>query len=112
VPRASPDEHPATLWTATGLEPQIFLDQTGRRARVVRLAGALAAMLGAAWLAALVTGALGFSNLPRLPGPIGILATTPVHLIHVADHREHRRLLETAAAKGQSGLSRVGGSRA
>jgi hypothetical protein len=99
VPFATPDEQPATIWTATGLERQIFLDQTGRRARVVRLAGALAAMLGAAWLAALVTGALGFSNLPRLPNPIGILATAPTRVVHVAEHRDRRRLLETAAAR-------------
>jgi hypothetical protein len=99
VSLATSDEHPATVWTATGLERQIFLDQTGRRARVVRVGGALAAMLGAAWLAALVTGALGFSDLPRLPVPIGILATTPIHLVHVAEHREHHRPLETAATR-------------
>jgi hypothetical protein len=88
-----------TVWTATGLERQIFVDQTGRRARLVRVAGVIAALLSAAWLAALVTGALGYANLPRLPGPIGAIATVPNHVVHVAEHRVRRRAIETAATK-------------
>jgi hypothetical protein len=92
---AQRDKTAAPVWTATGLERQIFLDQTGRRARLVGLGGVLAALLAGFWLAALVTGALGFANLPQLPGPVGVIARIPNRVVHVAEHRDRRRLVAT-----------------
>jgi hypothetical protein len=54
------------VWTATGLERQVFLDRAGRRRRLGAAGGAIAALLCALWLAGLVIGALGFSSLPAL----------------------------------------------
>ncbi len=55
-----------SVWTATGRERPIFLDEEGRRRRWVLLAGAVAAAASALWLAALIAGAIGFSTLPRV----------------------------------------------
>lgn len=74
------------VWTATGLERQVFLDHTGRRHRRVRFAGTGLALLSAAWLGAIVSGGVGFNSLPALPGPAGSLAAAP----HVAKHRAVR----------------------
>ncbi|MGI8803700.1 MAG: hypothetical protein ACR2KV_16305 [Solirubrobacteraceae bacterium] len=105
---APPAESAAAVWTATGLEPQIFLDRTGRRARRVQLAGAGVGLLSAGWLAALVTGSIGFSGLPILPATV-LAGRPPISLIHVAaaQHSRHpaseattrgrRRVVETAA---------------
>lgn len=76
LPVAGRPEH-AQVWTATGLERQVFLDRTGRRRRAVATTAALAAVLCALWLAGLVTGALGFSSLPALPSA-NALASKPV----------------------------------
>jgi hypothetical protein len=88
----------AVVWTATGLERQVFLDHTGRRGRRVRLAGSGLAVASAGWLAALVTGSLGFSNLPSLPPASGLVARQPAPVVHVAAIRRlRRRVVETAA---------------
>lgn len=52
------------VWTATGHERPVFLDEHGRRRRWVFAGGGLAGGLSALWLGALVTGAIGFSTLP------------------------------------------------
>lgn len=52
------------IWTATGCEPPVFLDERGRRRRWVLCAGAFAALASGLWLAALLAGAIGFSKLP------------------------------------------------
>ncbi|HEV2997743.1 MAG TPA: hypothetical protein VGX16_01455 [Solirubrobacteraceae bacterium] len=57
-------ESTATVWTATGRERPVFLDEHGRRRRWVTLAGALAGSAASLWLAGLVAGAIGFSTLP------------------------------------------------
>jgi hypothetical protein len=96
---AAPAPGPPVRWTATGLEPQVFLDRTGRRGRRVRLAGGGVALLSAGWLAALVTGAIGFSGLPSLPATLAGLrpAPTPARLVAVRLRHPRRRVLETAA---------------
>lgn len=55
------------LWSATGTERPIFHDPSGRRGRLL-LAGALLAIVASAFaVAALLTGAIGFTHLPPLP---------------------------------------------
>ena len=49
------------VWRATGLERQVFLDEAGWRRRMVTVLGAVAALLIAAWLVLLVSGALSFA---------------------------------------------------
>ncbi len=61
-----PSLAPAGVWTATGLEKQVFVDHSGRRARRVALLGAACAALAAVWLLALVSGSFGFSTLPAI----------------------------------------------
>jgi hypothetical protein len=65
VPPTEPTAAPVT-WKATGLEKPIFLDERGHRGRIVRVAGALATLLVAAWLALVVAGPFGFATLPSL----------------------------------------------
>jgi hypothetical protein len=57
------------------VEP-VFSSTDGRRARTVRIAGRLAAVLAAIWLLALLVGALGLGSLPLIPGS-GVLAPAP-----------------------------------
>ena len=52
------------VWRATGLERQVFLDEAGRRRRLVAVLGIVAALLTAAWLVLLVSGALSFAPFP------------------------------------------------
>ncbi|MGI8557357.1 MAG: hypothetical protein ACR2ND_03440 [Solirubrobacteraceae bacterium] len=84
-----PSLAPAGVWTATGLEQQVFVDHSGRRARRVALLGATCAVLAAVWLLALVSGSFGFSTLPAIglshaaqapsPAPHRVLHTAAVH---------------------------------
>ncbi|MGI8557514.1 MAG: hypothetical protein ACR2ND_04265 [Solirubrobacteraceae bacterium] len=67
------------VWTATGLEPQVFLDRSGRRAGRVRLGGVVAAIAAAGWFSALVSGAAGFSTLPAVPATLA--AKPPAHVV-------------------------------
>jgi hypothetical protein len=62
--------HEAAVWWATGNEEPVFQDDGGRRRPLVRVAGAFAAVASAVWLAALVTGGIGFSDLPG--GPVAL----------------------------------------
>lgn len=87
----------STVWTATGRERPIFLDEHGRRRRWVLLAGAVVASASALWLAALVAGAIGFSTLPRV-GAVRVGAAAgrlPIELTetHVARPRARARLI-------------------
>jgi hypothetical protein len=54
------------VWTATGHERPVFLDEHGRRRRWVLAGGLLTGGLSALWLAALIAGAIGFSTLPSM----------------------------------------------
>jgi hypothetical protein len=68
--------HEADVWWATGNEEPVFLDDAGRRRPLVLVAGAIAAAASAVWLAALVTGAIGFSSLPGSPAALPLSASS------------------------------------
>jgi hypothetical protein len=77
------EEPPAPLESVSGSleaapgpeERSVFVSPDGRRARLLRALGRIAALITAAWLVALVAGALGFGRMPGLPLPaIGALA--------------------------------------
>jgi hypothetical protein len=101
VPPTKPTATPVT-WKATGLEKPIFLDERGHRGRIVRVAGALATLLVAAWLTLVVAGPFGFATLPRLQVHlpvhlhVQVRALRPLaHRLHVpvaAHHRLHGRI--------------------
>lgn len=75
----SPVRADRTIWTATGLEPQVFLDRTGRRAARVRLGGVLAAIAAAGWFGGILSGAAGFTTLPPISAA---LAQRPAVVVH------------------------------
>ena len=62
VPSAAPDD-------------QVFSADDGRRERVLRIVGRVAAVVAGVWLLALFAGAMGFGHLPGLPGS-GLLDRT------------------------------------
>jgi hypothetical protein len=78
------------VWKATGLEPQVFLDRSGRRARRVSVAGVLAAVLGASWLGGIVGGSAGFASLPALRSGALVAHAAPRHVSH-RSHARHGR---------------------
>src|SRR6202043_3733724 len=55
-----------TIWTATGHERPVFLDESGRRRRWVLAGGVFAGGVSAFWVTALIAGAVGFSRLPLI----------------------------------------------
>jgi hypothetical protein len=59
--QAQRPESPAAWWTS-GRDAQVFVDDTGRRARRMRIAGIAAAALCAFWLVGLTVGMAGFSG--------------------------------------------------
>jgi hypothetical protein len=63
---------------ATGTERPIFLDETGRRARRVRAACTAGGAAAALWLAAIVSGPLGFGRLPSASPAALVLRAMPV----------------------------------
>jgi hypothetical protein len=73
---------------ATGTERPIFLDETGRRARRVRVACTAGGAAAALWLAAIVSGPVGFGRLPSAPpAALGLQAS----LVMPHAHRVHGR---------------------
>jgi hypothetical protein len=81
-------------WTATGLERQVFLDQSGRRRRRCGMLGAVVAVFAAMWLTALVSGPVGFSKLPSLPiSSVHLLRGVVVARHAHASHGQTRRRL-------------------
>ena len=90
--------HESAVWRATGTEEPVFLDRSGRRRPLLGVAGAGAGLLAATWLAALVTGAIGFSNLPVSAAVPAVAGRAPAaghstRLLAAAPARAHRRLL-------------------
>lgn len=68
----SRDEHSGAAsspWHAAGLERPVFLDERGRRHRLLRPFALLVVLLTAGWLAGLVMGATGFAGLAPLRPP-------------------------------------------
>src|SRR5438132_12432084 len=60
-----------TIQRERSLERQgqpVFASNDGRRERVLKRVGGVAAVLVVLWLAALLAGAIGFGRLPGLPG--------------------------------------------
>jgi hypothetical protein len=97
---------PDVVWTATGHERPVFLDEHGRRRRWVLLGGVLAGGGSACWLGALVAGAIGFSSLPSMSGDTHLLATRAPHARYVAG-TAHRRHSRAKSARRSSGLDRA-----
>jgi hypothetical protein len=82
-------------WTATGQEPQVFLDPSGRRARLLRPVVAALAAIVLCGPVALVAGATGFSALPSVAPVVGSLshpsvANEPSPRARVAAHAAQR----------------------
>jgi len=78
----SPSTHarpPTTVWRATGHEPPVFLDETGRRRRRMLALSAVGALVAALWLVGIVGGGLGFSGLPAVPGAPAVVPAAAVH---------------------------------
>jgi hypothetical protein len=66
---------------ATARERPVFLDESGRRARFVRLGGRLMGIATAAWLGALVLGASAPQALPSLSSQLAsIRGVSPAHV--------------------------------
>lgn len=107
--------HERTVWRATGNEEPVFLDRTGRRQPLLRAAGAAAGLAAAGWLAALVTGAIGFSTLPGVTAPaaggLAPVAQRPARVV-VATVRPHRRLAVDVGRPHRRDVDRASGPRA
>jgi hypothetical protein len=73
------DQHQNLIWTATGHERQVFLDPTGRRGRVLRVAAMTLASLALVGPVALVEGASGFSALPSVASQLAAMHR-PAHV--------------------------------
>jgi hypothetical protein len=66
------DDHggASSPWDAAGRERPIFLDEAGRRHRLLRPFGLLAVLGASSWVVALLLGATGFASLAPLPGAV------------------------------------------
>ena len=86
-----PNDGPASnVWRATGLEPQVFFDRNGRRARRISAAGLAASLIGAGWLVGIVGGSAGFASLPALR-PLPFEAQLELKVAsHHSQARRHR----------------------
>jgi hypothetical protein len=63
--QATRPESPAAWWTS-GRDAQVFVDESGRRARGMRVAGVAAAVLCTFWLVGLTVGMAGFSGFSNI----------------------------------------------
>jgi hypothetical protein len=95
-----------TVWTATGHERPVFLDEHGRRRRWVLAGGVFAGGASAFWLTALIAGAIGFSTLPSMR----------THALPIAEKLEARTVAQVArhhhtgvGGQRESTLERAGG---
>lgn len=96
-----------TVWTATGHERPVFLDEHGRRRRWVLAGGALAGGASAMWLTALVAGAIGFSTLPSMRAHSPLLAEKTEVRDVASVKRLHRA--SVVSARRPSTLDRAAG---
>jgi len=99
-----------TVWTATGHERPVFLDERGRRRRWVLAGGVFAGAAAAFWFAALIAGAIGFSTLPSMRAPIPLFAQRA--LVHdiAGDKRHNHVVLALVSGRRQSLPVRATGS--
>jgi hypothetical protein len=98
----SPPSNP-DAWRATGLEAPVFADPKGRRARVMRGVGFGIASATATALGLVVTGALGFSNVPPLAATTHAagLQDTRTSLVRAAADRNVTRPVATLSTVGR-----------
>jgi len=68
-------------WNISGHDAPVFVDDSGRRAHGVQLAGAVIAMLCACWLATLVFGMSGLTSLPGVGVGVGVGAPASARVI-------------------------------
>jgi len=87
---------PDQEWRATGLEPAVFADPSGRRARAMSGVGLALVSVTLTALAIVVTAVVGFTRLP-LPGlpPRAAFVAGPPH------HTEHRVLVAGIRAEAR-----------
>jgi hypothetical protein len=93
-PTGVPAQEQPAIWTATGHERPVFLDERGRRRRWVWLGGALTGGVSALWLGALIAGAIGFSSMPSLQAShagSALLASRGAARTAMLAERHHRR---------------------
>lgn len=93
-------------------EKPVFVAESGRRARVLRIAARSAAAVTGAWLIALALGAFGLGRLPAVPlPPIGALhehaGGNPDAVSSKARSDEHEVGLSPASVSGASAQSAV-----
>lgn len=98
------------VWTATGHERPIFLDEHGRRRRWVMIGGALGGGASTMWLGALIAGAIGFSTMPAVSvktQPLVASRPAPAGSVRAAHHRHStRRRLPGVAGPTELAVSR------
>jgi hypothetical protein len=86
---------------AGGPERLVFVAPDGRRARVLRMGGALLAAVALLWLVALLAGAARMGPLGRLPH----LTLVPPHAgKHAARDRRHRRLVARHGGRARASV--------
>jgi hypothetical protein len=103
----SPEPH---VWTATGRERPVFLDERGRRRRWVLAGGALAGGVSSLWLGGLIAGAIGFATLPApSSAPVARIAHTVAPAEHVHERTEVARTLQRRAPASPAARLRAGG---
>jgi hypothetical protein len=74
-----PSPAPAAAWGHGAHEIQVFVDDSGRRARRVRVAGLAVVTTCACWLGALTVGMAGFAGFE--PATTGLAPTTLHHVL-------------------------------
>ncbi|HEY7961343.1 MAG TPA: hypothetical protein VID29_05420 [Solirubrobacteraceae bacterium] len=98
------------VWTATGHEPPVFLDERGRRRRWVLAGGALTGGMSALWLGGLIAGAIGFSSIPfqqARQAPFAHRSARPGAVFASAAVGHRRRLVALRPARHATELDRV-----
>jgi hypothetical protein len=103
------DELPSVAepWHMAGREAPVFLDEHGRRHRLLRPLAVVVVTLAASWLVALVLGASGFAGLPRVmpvPGAV-VPAGSPLRaFLHAPSESADRPAIAVAEARDQPAL--------
>jgi hypothetical protein len=101
--RVSTRSAAAARWQTVANESPVFVDDSGRRARGVRLVGLAVAGLCALWLVGLSVGMAGFSGFPpRLPAHarVGLRPARTAPADRVADRAEIARRAGVAYRRG------------
>ena len=96
------------VWTATGHERPVFLDEHGRRRRWVLAGGALGGGVSVLWLGGLLAGTIGFASLPSAPAQYGHRGARQTSVSHVAhEHVVSGRDLEARTTGHSDGVAVV-----